>query len=229
MKTCIGCGEAKDLIGNFNRNCRKPDGFDIYCKACCKKQQQASKLKRLKKEPGYYTRKSREWRAKNPEQALRYQRQWAAANPEKVAGYRFYDYWANRDKRLAEDKARREANIELFLERERASMAKRMPEKLAKVKAWQKANPHRVRASASKRRACIRQRLPGWLTCEDFELIEGFYSIAAELQASTGIEHHVDHILPLQGRYVSGLHVPSNLQVLTAKENLSKNNRWTPE
>lgn len=59
--------------------------------------------------------------------------------------------------------------------------------------------------------------------------IKVIYLACEAITASTGIEHHVDHIVPLQGESVSGLHVWWNLQIIPAKENLSKSNKWEVE
>jgi hypothetical protein len=80
-------------------------------------------------------------------------------------------------------------------------------------------------ASNALRRAAKLHATPPWLTKEHKKQIKDRYLEAAKRTQETGIKHHVDHILPLQGETVSGLHVPWNLQILTAAENISKKNR----
>jgi hypothetical protein len=74
-----------------------------------------------------------------------------------------------------------------------------------------------------KDRAARKKRLPAWLTQEDFNQMKKIYEQAKTL----GL--HVDHIIPLQGKNVSGLHVPSNLQLLSQAENCAKKNRYEVE
>jgi hypothetical protein len=71
-----------------------------------------------------------------------------------------------------------------------------------------------------------KQRVPSWLSNEHKKEIEKFYWLAKDLRAVTGEEYQVDHIVPLLGKRVCGLHVPWNLQVLPADLNNKKNNRW---
>ncbi len=96
-------------------------------------------------------------------------------------------------------------------------------------KRWSKENRGKVIANANKRRADYMQRIPPWLTDAQWAEIEAFYAEARRKEDETGIAHHVDHIVPLRGKTVSGLHVPWNLQVLTEKHNLQKSARLLDE
>jgi len=69
------------------------------------------------------------------------------------------------------------------------------------------------------------QATPIWLTKFDLDYMKHIYIQARELQKLDNIRRHVDHLVPLRGETVCGLHVPWNLQILTAEENISKNNR----
>jgi 5-methylcytosine-specific restriction endonuclease McrA len=106
----------------------------------------------------------------------------------------------------------------------------RNPEQYKKVKSYRylddRNKKSRRNAITAKRSAARLKRTPPWLNKNQLEQIKQFYQEAKELETSTGIKHHVDHIVPLQGENVSGLHVPWNLQVLTAAENCSKNNSF---
>jgi len=90
------------------------------------------------------------------------------------------------------------------------------------------ANPDKRNAFTAKRHAAKLQRTPPWLTKDQLLEIESFYTKAKDLQTLTGIKYHVDHIIPLQGKLVSGLHVPWNLQVIPAVENIKKSNNYEP-
>lgn len=90
---------------------------------------------------------------------------------------------------------------------------------------YRKNNPEKFVALNAKRRAVKLNATPRWLTKEHLEEIEELFLCARMFRLYTGQEYHVDHIVPLQGKNVCGLHVPWNLQVILAKENLSKSNK----
>lgn len=101
------------------------------------------------------------------------------------------------------------------------------PEKNKRIKrAYQKNNKGKVNAITRKRQAAKLNRTPLWLTKEQIKEMEQFYINAQNLTQETGIKYAVDHIIPLQGKNISGLHVPWNLRVITAFENTSKGNRY---
>ena len=70
------------------------------------------------------------------------------------------------------------------------------------------------------------QATPSWLSGAEKAHIKRTYKLAALMEEITGEPYHVDHIIPLQGKNVCGLHVPQNLQVLKASLNLSKSNKY---
>lgn len=91
---------------------------------------------------------------------------------------------------------------------------------------WEKENKHLRKAIKSRYRAQLLLALPNWLTDEQHDQIAEVYRKATELTKSTGVMHHVDHIVPLQGKNVCGLHVPWNLQVIPATENHRKHAKF---
>lgn len=101
----------------------------------------------------------------------------------------------------------------------RASYAERYSLKKSEMlytnKKWREANLEKLRYYAAKHRAAKLRATPSWA---DLAKIKSFYSICPE-----GIE--VDHVIPLQGRTVCGLHVHYNLQYLEASANRAKGNR----
>jgi hypothetical protein len=89
-------------------------------------------------------------------------------------------------------------------------------------KNWRKNNKDKIQANAALRRAKKMLATPSWLTTRQWEDINLAYSVSNELKLTTGITYHVDHIIPLRGKNVCGLHVPWNLQAIPAVENLKK-------
>ena len=98
---------------------------------------------------------------------------------------------------------------------------------IAYVTAYGKRNPGKINAICAKRHAAKLQRTPPWLTKEQLNEIKEFYLLVKELQWLS--DHtdplEVDHIVPLQGKNVSGLHVPWNLQILPRSVNTRKGNK----
>jgi len=93
-------------------------------------------------------------------------------------------------------------------------------------KLWKQNNLGKTRAYCMNYYTTKLQRTPKWLTESDWIEINWAYNIAVQKTKETGIPYEVDHIIPLQGENVSGLHVPWNLQIITESENCSKGNKF---
>lgn len=92
----------------------------------------------------------------------------------------------------------------------------------AKAREWRQKNHANKAANTAQYRARQRKAMPSWA---DPEAIKRFYDAARILTELSGEPWHVDHIVPLRGKNVCGLHCEANLQLLPGPENQSKGNR----
>jgi hypothetical protein len=100
------------------------------------------------------------------------------------------------------------------------------PKKAATASAkWAKNNRPKLNARDSQRRASEVKATPSWLSAIQKAQIQETYDVALAKTVQTGIVYEVDHIHPLKGDGLSGLHVPWNLQVISRLENRSKGNK----
>lgn len=95
----------------------------------------------------------------------------------------------------------------------------------AKVSEWQRQNRARCTAIGMKYIASKKSATPNWLDKKMEQDIQDIYWLADDVRKISPDNYHVDHVIPLQGQGVCGLHVPWNLQVLPSDINISKGNR----
>lgn len=163
------------------------------------------------------------------EQGKKWKKRWYAANTEE-ARRRANDYGTAhagaRAKRAADwRKANPERVKELNLasqERRRGRWIEFLEQERERYRKAYEADPGKYSAKGAKRRCAQLLATPSWV---DLRTILDIYRHAQEISRVTGIEHEVDHIIPLRGKTVWGLHIPINLQILTSTENRRKFNR----
>lgn len=217
-KQCKSCNSTK-LLCEFSKSKDALDGRMNICRFCNnKKSKQWIEDNKEKYNEGCRRRyaenpkkknQTKVWRENNADLMRLYRKKWVENNREKhkenVKNYQL----KNPEKTRARSAKWRLLN----------------PEKLKIAEAeFRSRNADKINAKNSSRRAFKLNATPPWLTSIHNMQIKWFYAAAKMMSETSDIKHHVDHIHPLQGDGFNGLHVPWNLRVIKASENIAKHN-----
>lgn len=139
------------------------------------------------------------------------------ANPDKYRERAFQ--WAEANREYTREKAKnwRRNNPD------KARVIEQRPQRKAAKARRVKENRHYYAAATAKRRAAVKSGTPPWA---NHARIEKIYRLAAWASKYTDEPLEVDHVIPLQGDGVCGLHVETNMQILPKSENIRKFNHW---
>lgn len=210
MKICSGCKLLKPLL-DFHRNKTRRDGFEHRCRVCRKSLAAEFYLKNK----DAISARVEKWKAKNLLRSIEIEKAWRIKNAERISKRRSEQY-------------RKDIENQRLIKRDRRRIDCRTEAGKAREKAYNKKNPGKRAAFSARRRSLLLKATPAWARDEWNEfVIAETYTLAAERSKTTGVEHSVDHIVPLKSQFVSGLHCAANLQVLEARQNLKKRNfKW---
>ncbi len=237
-KKCRDCNKYKTFT-EFQADLGRPDGIRSNCRECCNFRKRVTRANRsafkkckqcnCNKSIKCFARKKGKngldskckhcvaqnrlnWKNKNPNY-VRPQ----IYSPKKVYLSTTINakIWRskNRDRALESQRQWRTKN------KEKANQSRRK---------WERENPGKRNAQTLLRIARKLQATPKCQPKEKLKEIENIYILAKELQWLSESRLCVDHIIPLRGENVSGLHVSHNLQILPLAMNCSKSNNFDP-
>lgn len=217
-KTCSKCGEEKPQTDFYQSRKTK------VCKAC---ELESSRVRYKKNRKKIIARQIRN-RENNKESVREYHRKRYLEKRDEILA-RSAEYRSLPEVKEREAKRQREryAANRKAIQAARKEFYQKNPEAREAFEQYQRhyyrENKDKFVARSNRRRAVKVSACPTWA---DRAKMSRFYREARKLTKETGIKHVVDHIVPLQGELVCGLHVETNLQVITQKANLEKFNKF---
>lgn len=204
-KVCKICKQKKETIF-FSINKSKKDGLHYNCKSCD-------------------SEKAKIWFEKNKEKARERAKNYNLKNKEKIAEKAKKKYKENKNAILLQRKIYYQKNKEKIINNVSEWGKNNRDKTRGYLKGHYDRNKVDYMVRCASKRAKKTHATPSWLSAIQLAQIAEMYDVALAKSVQTGTKYHVDHIHPLQGDGFNGLHVPWNLQVISAMENLSKGNK----
>lgn len=180
----------------------------------------------------------KEYYAKNKERLLKKVKDYAEANKDKITQYHSEYYARNQEKMKKRSLKRYKEKREEIAQKSKEYYQKNNKKICARVRQYNRKNKEKIRvarkayvlknfavlsAAKANRKKHVKKATPFWA---DMHLIKIKHKERVAMTNMTGLEHHVDHIIPLQGENVCGLNIASNMRVILARDNISKRNKW---
>jgi hypothetical protein len=232
-KVCSKCKEEKALTEFCIDNTSK-DKLRSSCKTCQAEYRANNKERTKQLHKLWYSnnreiklKKSAEWYDQNKLRKAKTAQAWKKANLEK--SIEATKKWRTENKEHVKDliktwntnnKERAQKVAEIWRNSNKEHIKSRH-------KKYYERNKSMYIAKGAKRRAGKLRATPPWLTKKHLDEIKEIYAIAEELQWLSEEPLEVDHIIPLQGKNVCGLHIPINLQIVPRSANRAKSNKLT--
>ena len=170
----------------------------------------------------------KEYKAKNAEKLRLQSAEYAKQNRDALRLKTAAHYAENKDRILANKKAYYEAHPERLSEKGSKYYLRNKNAVLNRGRAYRAVRPEVSRAAVTRRRARIAKAIPAWYGELDSLVEIEASSLCILREAQTGFKWHVDHVIPIAGKLVCGLHIHNNLAVIPAAENLRKNRKFDP-
>lgn len=242
MKVCSKCKQEKEL-DEYSNSKDTLDGKQRQCRECQKDYYKENREKLLNKQKQYQKENSekvkktkKKYREKNKDKARQYyldnkeyldkqNREYRKKNKERMTNWE--REYKKEYRKKNKDKMKKYRDEYRFKNKDKLTHQKKEYDK----KYIQTPRGKVIsRAKNAKRRAMQKQRTPIWVDSNHLEKIKEYYRIAQIMMLLFPKElYEVDHIVPLQGKEVSGLHVWWNLQVITKSENCKKSYKLIKE
>lgn len=198
MKRCRGCLLDKPRTDFYEKVAE--------CKICflakCKERHAAN--------PFPIRARVKAWKKNNPEKVKKNTKKYSVKHSERLKVKNLAWYYKNKNHALA-----RKAKWRLKNKEQQAAYTAR----------WEVENRGLANAKSARRHAAKLMAIPKW--ANKF-FVDEIYDLASRRTKVAGFAWHVDHIVPLQSKFVCGLHVENNLRVIPAIENIKKHNRHWP-